>query len=642
MADKNILIRGKAQTPVENLNEKWMRGLQFRQKFETVWTRAYNQLISKAEKTATGFSYYSLGLTASQVRAFTSQLFLNTSGDIPYVELDPDKKDAFPIGMEDIEGLKNSEALIYHAMAKGTGGYLRELLNLIQMVLIYGLGFVKHTYECFYRDVESPMPVYDESGILKCYDYTKRIPARLKIHEGIYYSCRSPFRVVINPNAYNFAPGRTGWVIDSERSVPIERLMGLQKMNRIYNVDKIKESGWVDCFQYRNTAPEDRQLNNADVTKEGLVFIREVWDEIQNEFVVVANWDVEIFRSKMPLLGGIPITGFSLYNLPMEVFSMGIPEQMKYVHTLADTWASLHVDEMSLRVFAPTFVRTGLGLRSKIQKFQPHDIIEVSGDPRMAAYPLERPSHQGELFASIAAFEDFGRKRTGLSQIIEGGAPQSNVTATASVGASMAQQSYLSFLTMLFSMDIGQMATHNLLTLHQFMPVEGISVRDIADTSGVPQSRDITYDKLALNVMPRIKSENRSASRQEQMNTFLALFDRSMPFMQGSIDPKTFAVTPGVMNAKAVLQRMWKIAQFPGWQELFTEGVQQEQLPPQLMQMIQQMQGQGGMASAEQPQPVPAGQQFGNALGQTASAANPGSNNFGNLPNVNRLAGIYQ
>ncbi len=632
------IVSKRAETPVDMVNRRWMEGLQGRSKFEPILKRAYDQLISKAEKTNAGYSHYSLGLTASQVRAFTSQLFFNTVGDVPYQEWEMGKKDVFPIGLDDMEGLKNSEALVYHAHTDPDGGFLREWLQLIQMVLIYGIGFLKHTYECFYHPYEVPTPVYDEFGILKNYDFSRRQKVKLKTFEGIWYSVRSPFRVVVNPVAYNFARGRTGWVIDTETRVPIERLEELEKQNRIYNVDKIKENGWVDCFQHSNVAPEERALSeNADQSKKGLVFIREYWDETNNEVVFVANWDVEIFRAKMPLLGGLPMTGFSLYNLPAELFSMGIPEQLKYVHNLADTWASLHVDELALRVHTPLFVKTGLGLRSKIHKVQPGDVVEVPGNPRDFAYPLERPSHQTEIFSSIAAFEDYGRKRTGLSQTIEGGAPQSNVTATASVGAATAQQSYLTFLTMLLSLDMGQMSKHNLMTLHQFMPVEGIRVREI-NSGSAPVSKDITYDRLNLNVVPRIKSENRSASRQDRINMLLAFFDRVAPFGRMSIDPKTMTITPGIVKLENLIARIAKEMQIPGWQDLLEGGVQQ--IPAELMQAFAQMQGQGALASPNQPQQVPSGQQPGNRLGQFASAASPNGNQFGDLPELDNILGI--
>ena len=61
-------------------------------------------------------------------------------------------------------------------------------------------------------------------------------------------------------------------------------------------------------FASIDNAPEERNFKNSDASKKNLVFVREKWDEINNEFTAVGNWDVELYHGKSPLFGGIPFT----------------------------------------------------------------------------------------------------------------------------------------------------------------------------------------------------------------------------------------------------------------------------------------------------------------------------------------------
>lgn len=625
-SDKNLIK--KADDGATVVNNLWREGLRGRSRYENIWLRSYNQYISKSEKITTGFSQLYLDLTRSQVRAFTHQIWMNLFGEVPFVEFEP-------LGEEDIDAVKISEALVQHAMEEGR--LPEEMLHVILGTFIYGDFFIKHTYEKRFKEFEIPVPIYDPiTGQLLDYDFKHPIKQTLLTFDGIWYQARSPWRVVIDPAGYSAAPGRTRWIIDAETRVPIERLVEWQKQGRVYNIDKIPENGWVNPYQFGTVPPDERyfQLNFPD--RKGLVFLRELWDDSTNERIVIANWDIEIYRGKNPLLGGIPITHFGLKNLPLEPYGMGMAEQLRYMQEMLNTEANLHLDELNLRVHTPVFVRTGIGLRQKLIRMQPGQIIEVAGNPREAAYPLERPSHQTEIFNTLELGSQWAQKATGMSIAAEGFIAHPRTTATATSVATMSQQSFLRFLTMIFGDALGHLAEHNNITLSQFAGPR--TVKTLSNDLS-PQFVYIRPEELALNVTHRIKDRSHSQSQMERMNTLLALAQFVAPFMSGQIDPKTGGITPGLIDPKEFLLALFKSAQVPGYQRFFSGGVGMGQ--PNMQALAQQiMAGRGSLPSMEQPFSVDAHQRMGNALGQMASAMNPNGNAYGQTPQVGNLLGI--
>jgi hypothetical protein len=639
-------IKGKAQTPVERLNEYWHEDLHHRQKFEKIWQRSYNQYISKFEKPKTGFSNFFIDVTRSQARTGAIQTWMNLFGEPPYVEYDPK-------GQEDITKVRISEALTLDAM--NDGHLPEEMWHCILGMFIYGFYTMKHTYERFTKTFKVPIPIMQTTGFdpmtgaptqeVVDFDYKNGFEQELTTFEGIWYSARSPFRTVLDSAAYNFSPGRMRRVIDTETRMPLERLLELEKQGRIYgvkkNIDKLA-NGWLDCFQYADLDPAEKDFKNSDAKKDGLVFVRELYDEVNNTKTIVANWDVELYHDYQTSFAGTPLTCFSLYNIPQEVYSMGFPEQLKYVQEYINTEAGLHIDELNLRVHTPLFLRTGAGFRSKIHKIEPGQVYEVAGLPREAAYPLERPSHQAEIWDSINRMRELSQDSTGLARIIEGFVANPTNTATQSSIAANQAMNYISFLTMFMSARMGQMGMHNVMTLHQFM--SGKEVRVSLPNELEPQFQYVTPDNMALNISPRLRMKAPSASREGRVQERLGVFDRLAPLGAGQIDQKTMSITPGIISLKELVQGLLKDLNWPGWQRILSAGSenndpQQQQQMQAMMQMLQQARGNGAFASPDQPSPVPGAQQGGNGLGQIASQANPMSNNRFQL-NPNQLLGV--
>lgn len=618
------------ETPVERMNRLWREGLDARKWLEPIWLRANRQMKSKSEKTNTGRSNFFLDLTRSQVRTYSSQIAMNLTGEAPYQEFDP-------YGQEDITEVKLSEAVCYYLMTNPGGGFLDEFLNTITSAFVYGISFQKHTWERFTKKFSYPVPIKDSlTGEITGFDYKHPIEVELQTFEGIYYSGRSPFRIVVNPAAYNFTQGRLGWLIDTDPRVPVERLLELEKQGRIYGVKKNLDKlayGWQDLFQGANPDPAEKEFNQRDQKRDGLVFVRELWDENLNTCTIVGNYDVELWHDQNPLLGGIPFTAFSLHNLPDEM-PMGIPEQLRYVQEYINTTASLNVDERLRNAFPPVFVQSGMGLRSKLIKVQPNDVIEVPGIPKDSVYAFERPTHQVESWAEIDRAQMWAQRSTGLSLAVEGQNVGEQTTATASSIAASGAQAFIRFMTLLFSAKLGQMAKHNLMTANQFMSARMIQTSLSSELE--PEFQYVTPNSYALEVVPRLRDRSHTASRVELMNTYLAFWDRLQPYMAGHIDPKTMTFTPGLVNPQEWIQMMLKTAQIPNWQRLFSQPIAENNPfgQEQIQQLFQQLQG-NGFLNPNQPEQVPGGEQFGNLRGQIQSAANPGSNNqLGSLLNA--------
>lgn len=636
-------IKGKVETPVQALNRVWHEWLPVRTKYETIWKRAHNQLISKQDEPASGFSNFYIDITRSQARTAAIQTWMNLFGEPPYVEYDPK-------GQEDITDVRIAEALTLHAMNEGH--LPEEMWHCILGMFAYGFYTMKHTYERFTKKYRPPIPIMETVGFdglgrpiqeIVDYDYKNGPMLEDLVFEGIWYSARSPFRTVIDPAAYNFSRGRMRGVIDTETRVPLERLLEMEKQGIIYgvkkNIDKLA-NGYMDCFQYGSNDPAEKDFQNSDQSKEGLVFIREYYDEINNTKTVVANWDVELFHDYRCDTFGAPLTCFSLYNIPQQVYAMGIPEQLRYIQKYVNTMAGLHIDELALRVHTPLFVRTGSGFRSKVHRIEPGQIYEIAGIPREAAYPLERPSHQAETWDSINRMRDLSQDATGISRITEGFVSNPSDTATqASIAANQAQ-GFITFLTMFSSLRLGDMGVHNVRMMNQLMSSKEIRISLPNELE--PRSEIIRPGGFATNISPRLRMRSHSANRAERMQILLGLFDRLAPFGQMQLDPKTMQITPGLVDLRELIQTILKEAAFPGWQRVITGGAQNidpYNAPQGLGQSFNQMRGMGGMANPMQPNMVPYGQQNGNRLGQAASQANPFSNNRLNST-PNELAGI--
>src|SRR5574338_393935 len=646
MPDKkspNNYIKGKVETPVQALNRIWHEWLPVRTKYETIWRRGHNQLISKQDEPVSGFSNFYIDITRSQARTAAIQTWMNLFGEPPYVEYDPK-------GQEDITDVRIAEALTLHAMNEGH--LPEEMWHCILGMFAYGFYTMKHTYERFTKKYRPPIPIMETVGFdglgrpiqeIVDYDYKNGPMLEDLVFEGIWYSARSPFRTVIDPAAYNFSRGRMRGVIDTETRVPLERLLEMEKQGIIYgvkkNIDKLA-NGYMDCFQYGSNDPAEKDFQNSDQSKEGLVFIREYYDEINNTKTVVANWDVELFHDYRCDTFGAPLTCFSLYNIPQQVYAMGIPEQLRYIQKYVNTMAGLHIDELALRVHTPLFVRTGSGFRSKVHRIEPGQIYEIAGIPREAAYPLERPSHQAETWDSINRMRDLSQDATGISRITEGFVSNPSDTATqASIAANQAQ-GFITFLTMFSSLRLGDMGVHNVRMMNQLMSSKEIRISLPNELE--PRSEIIRPGGFATNISPRLRMRSHSANRAERMQILLGLFDRLAPFGQMQLDPKTMQITPGLVDLRELIQTILKEAAFPGWQRVITGGAQNidpYNAPQGLGQSFNQMRGMGGMANPMQPNMVPYGQQNGNRLGQAASQANPFSNNRLNST-PNELAGI--
>ncbi len=608
------------ESPVDRLNRLWLEGLDARKWLEPIWLRANRQMKSKSEKTYSGRSNFFLDLTRSQVRTYASQIAMNLTGEAPYVEFDA-------YGQEDITKVKLAEAVCYYLMTNPKGGFLDEFLNTITSAFVYGFAIQKHTWETYTKKFSYPVPIQDPlTGEITGFDYEHPVEVELQTFEGVYYSGRSPFRVVINPAAYNFTAGRIGWLIEADSRVPVERLLELEEQNRLYGVKKNLDKlayGWVDLFE-GSVDPAEKEFSQRNTKKDGLVFVREMWDENLNTCTIVGNHDVELWHDSNPLLGGIPYTIFSLHNLPDEM-PMGIPEQLRYTQEYANMSASLNMDERLRNAFPPVFVQSGLGLKSRLIKVQPNDIIEVPGIPKDSVYAFERPTHQAETWAEIDRMQMWAQRSTGLSLAVEGQQSGEDTTATASSIAASSAQSFIRFMTLLFSAKLGQMAKHNLMTANQFMSSR--MIRTSLSNELEPQFEYVSPGSYALEVCPRLRDRSRTASNMETLNQFMAFWDRLQPYMAFNFDPKTMTITPGLCNPQEWIQMGVKLAQFPSWQRLFSKPVEENNPFSQqnIQQLFQQMQGQG-MMNPNQPQQVPQGQMFGNQRGQLQSAANPASN----------------
>lgn len=604
----------KNEKSVDRANRLWTEWLDHRRPYENLWRRATNQYLSKFEKPTKGRSQFYLDLTRSQVRTYASQIDMNLFGEIPYVEFEP-------YGQEDITAVKVSEAVVHWAMTSDRSGFRDEMLNTILGAFIYGFSVQKHTYETFVK-------TYNIGG--------EEIP--LIDFEGIYYSGRSPWRVVVSPNAYNFAHGRVGGLFDTEPRAHVERLLELEKQGRLTNVKKNLDKlayGWCDMMRDSSGDPAEKDFNNRDQSKDGLVYIREFWDEDRNELTIIGNHDVELFHGKISLLGGIPFTCFSLQNVPWQVMAMGIPEQLKYPQEYLNLNASLNATERLRNALPPTFIQQGMGLKSKLLRLEPDDIVEVPGIPRDAVYTLDRPARQAEYWADINQGQEWAQKSTGLALATEGMEAGRGTTATSSSLAANAAYSFIRFMTGIFSQRVGQMALHNLKTLHQFMPPRLMRVALSNELES--HAEYVNANAMALEVIPKIRDRSHTESRFQDQQSYIALTPLLMPFFTGQMDAKTGSIIPPTMNSQEWFQILFKVFQVKNWQRIFSQPPQ-ENNPFAQMQMMGQMQGQGAFRSPNQPQAVPQGESQGNLLGQLMSRLSPGSNNNPGAGGINNGA----
>lgn len=598
----------KSQTAVEIVRDARDRALKYRSRFEEWWTDSYMAYISKNTKPVAGFSDFFLSLSYSQVRTVAPQLWLNHVSEPPYAYF-------YPTDKRDSERARLSEAVV--AALQEEGEMPTELLFVLYMMLIYGDAWMKHTYAVERRKFAIPQPIL-EAGQIADWDFSRTIEQEMTTFDGIRFEARSPWRLLIDPAAYDPRPSRITYLIDGDPMVPLERLYDLQAQGALYNVDKIDPDGWIDPWQRSLQIGGDRERPQAGDMKD-MVFIEEMWTS-QNERMVVANGNLELFRGRHPLLAGMPYTHFGMHNLPLEVFNYGVPKQLEYVQNLLNAYASLSIDEQSLRVYTPVIMGPSVAFRSGFNRLTPG--IVIHGHPDDIQY-LERPNHQSELFNAMDRFDIYGQRTTGINLAAEGIESGGNTTATSSAIASAGAKGFVNFLTHLVGVAIGRMSLHNNMTAVQFMTSRNMRM---LSSDLQPVFNFVRRQDLATSLHAKIKDKSQAASNLEEMNILISLLDRMMPFFADQIQAgeNGASVIPGMLDAREVWLDIFKTAKLQNYPRYFKEGMDVSPQAQQIAQLINQMRGAGGMGTPGGG--APPGGQFGNALGQLSTSAAPRSN----------------